>query len=51
MERARLLLETTDMAITDVAFETGYQSPAHFARLFRRRYGMTPTAYRRERNT
>ena len=51
MERARLLLETTNLAITDVAFETGYQSPAHFARLFRRHYGMTPTAYRRERNT
>jgi len=50
MERARVLLETTDLAITDVAFETGYQSPAHFARLFRRHYGMTPTAYRRERN-
>ena len=51
MERARVLLETTNLAITDVAFETGYQSPAHFARLFRRHYGMTPTAYRRERNT
>ena len=51
MERACVLLETTDMAITEVAFETGYQAPAHFARLFRRHYGMTPTAYRRERNT
>ena len=51
MERARVLLKTTNLAITDVAFETGYQSPAHFARLFRRHYGMTPTAYRRERNT
>ena len=51
LERASILLKTTNLAITDVAFETGYQSPAHFARLFRRHYGMTPTAYRRERNT
>ena len=50
LERACVLLETTNLAVTDVAFETGYQSPAHFARLFRRHYGMTPTAYRRERN-
>ena len=51
LERARVLLETTNLAITEVAFEIGYHSPGHFARLFRRSYGMTPTAYRRERNT
>jgi len=50
MERALALLETTDLSITDVAFESGYQSPGHFATLFRRNYGLTPTAYRRERN-
>lgn len=51
LERACVLLETTNLAITEVAFEIGYHSPGHFARLFRRSYGMTPTAYRRERNT
>jgi AraC family transcriptional regulator len=51
LERACVLLETTNLAITDVAFETGYQSPAHFARLFRRHYGLTPTAYRRKART
>ena len=50
MERARVLLKTTNLTITDVAFETGYQSSGHFASIFRRHYGMTPTAYRRERN-
>ena len=51
LERACVLLNTTNLAITDVAFETGYQSPAHFARLFRRHYGMTPTAFRCEART
>jgi len=51
LQRACVLLETTNLAITDVAFETGYQSPAHFARLFRRHYGLTPTAYRRKART
>ena len=51
MERARVLLKTTNLTITDVAFETGYQSSGHFASIFRRHYGMTPTAYRRERKS
>jgi len=51
LERACALLETTDLSITEVAFETGYQSPGYFASFFRRNYGLTPTAYRRKART
>lgn len=51
LERACVLLETTNLSITDVALEIGYDAPGHFASLFRRHYGLTPTAYRREQNT
>jgi len=49
LERARELLETSDLAITEIAAQVGYEDPGHLARLFRRRFGTTPAIYRRER--
>lgn len=37
----------TRITITDVAFSWGFSSMAHFARVFRARYGMTPREYRK----
>jgi AraC-like DNA-binding protein len=36
-----------DRQISDIAFSWGFKSSAHFARVFRDRYGMTPREYRR----
>lgn len=33
-------------SITDIAFAWGFNSSAHFSRLFRERYGVSPTGYR-----
>ena len=49
LERARVLLETTDLPVTAVAAEVGYDDTGYFGRAFRREYGFTPTGYRRER--
>ena len=47
MERAKFLLETTDMAVGMLADVCGYESELHFMRQFRQREGMTPTEYRK----
>lgn len=47
MEHAQSLLAATPLPITQVAFQCGYETPAHFALAFRRFTGMTPSAYRR----
>lgn len=49
LERARELLEHTDLAISDVAAQIGYDDPSYFARLFRGEVGVSPLRYRQKR--
>jgi transcriptional regulator GlxA family with amidase domain len=46
LEEAKQLLETTDFAIDAVANEVGYEDSSFFRRLFRRKVGLSPHAYR-----
>lgn len=46
IEHAMRLLAVPDASITAIAVKVGFWSPSHFARLFRRRTGMTPSQYR-----
>jgi AraC-like DNA-binding protein len=45
---ARTLLSDPGAKIIDVAMASGYGSPEHFTRAFRRFTGVTPTIYRRD---
>ena len=47
LERAEVLLRTTFMSIKEVMMESGLQPVSHFNQYFKRRYGMTPSAYRK----
>jgi AraC family transcriptional regulator len=47
MSKARLLLRETNRSIIDVGLAVGYSSPSHFAHVFRREVGVSPTDYRR----
>jgi AraC-like DNA-binding protein len=46
-ELARELLCDPSIKVIDIAFETGYQNPQHFARSFRQLSGVSPSSYRR----
>ncbi|ROZ79216.1 AraC family transcriptional regulator [Ramlibacter sp. WS9] len=46
IERATALLRDTDMAITDIAFQTGWESLGTFGRTFRDITGESPGAVR-----
>ncbi|WP_342587993.1 GlxA family transcriptional regulator [Pseudorhodoplanes sinuspersici] len=48
IEEAKQILETTTIAVEDVAREVGYDDVASFRRLFRRLAGMSPGEYRRK---
>lgn len=49
LEAARHLLTSTDDTVRAVAHQSGYDSPSHFARIFKTRYGVSPEEYRRTR--
>lgn len=46
MERARYLLQTTFLSVTEITRIIGAQDDSHFVRAFKRAYGETPTLYR-----
>jgi AraC family transcriptional regulator len=49
LERARELLDASDLTVAEVAVRVGFRSQSHFGQVFRAATGATPTAYRRAR--
>lgn len=47
LEEAKQMLETADCPVEEIAAEVGYEDASFFRRLFRRKVGITPSAYRR----
>src|SRR4026209_3029817 len=47
LTRAEKMLRTTFLSIKQILKQVGIASNAHFVHDFRRKYGTTPTAYRR----
>ena len=45
---ARIMLETTDTLVTDIAAATGFCDHAHFIKTFKRIVGTTPSHYRKQ---
>ncbi|OQP59374.1 helix-turn-helix domain-containing protein [Niastella populi] len=48
LEKAKQLLLTTDMSVTDITYEIGYSHVTHFTTLFKKELGMPPTEWRKQ---
>jgi transcriptional regulator GlxA family with amidase domain len=46
VEEAKQLLESSESVVDDIASAVGYEDPAFFRQLFKRRTGVTPARYR-----
>lgn len=45
-QKAGELLKTTKLSISEIAMYVGYSDSNYFVKVFKKRYGMTPSAYR-----
>ncbi|MEM9487117.1 MAG: AraC family transcriptional regulator [Cyanobacteria bacterium P01_F01_bin.116] len=45
MEKARQLLQTTDLSVSEVAYAVGFSNRSYFAAAFRRKFNINPKAY------
>lgn len=50
LERASRLLQIQGKAVSDIAFECGFDSVSHFDKAFKKQFGKTPTVFRNELN-
>jgi transcriptional regulator GlxA family with amidase domain len=50
LSRAKYLLDSTNLSINEIAFQTGFESVYYFSKLFKKRNGRSPKFYRQGRN-
>lgn len=48
LEKAKELLTITELAISEIAYEIGFQDALYFTRLFKKKIGVSPSKYRVE---
>ncbi len=51
MEKAKSLLETTQIPISSISSAVGYEDPLAFSRIFKRYSGLSPTDYRENKKS
>lgn len=47
---ARILLETTNLSVLDIAANVGFSSLGHFTKVFKNQYSIPPASYRKQWN-
>lgn len=50
-DRAKVLLQNQDYKAADVAAAVGYSSAEYFSRIFRKKTGVTPAVWQKDRNS
>ncbi|OEK07333.1 transcriptional regulator [Flavivirga aquatica] len=45
IEKAKELLENSDLNVTEITYRIGINSRSYFSKIFKKRYGITPKAY------
>ena len=51
LKKAALLIKNTEKKINTISYETGFHNVDYFCRAFKKSYNMTPTEYRKSKNS
>ncbi|MDO6602846.1 substrate-binding domain-containing protein [Arenibacter palladensis] len=46
LDKAKQLLEKTDLTVSEIAYKTGFSSPNYFSTVFKKKYGAPPNSIR-----
>jgi AraC family transcriptional regulator, exoenzyme S synthesis regulatory protein ExsA len=46
LEHSASLLQTTDLSVTQIMFECGFEELSHFSKAFKEKFGLSPSVYR-----
>jgi AraC-like DNA-binding protein len=46
LEKSKVMLKETELLVSEIAYEVGYNQAAYFTRLFKQYYGQSPKEYR-----
>lgn len=49
LQQAKILLETSSLNISEIAYQVGFNDPAYFTRAFKKQYGRTPKSISNEK--
>lgn len=47
LERAEILIKTTDLNISQIAYHIGYTSLSYFSKIYKEKYGISPSKYKK----
>ncbi|NRF41490.1 substrate-binding domain-containing protein [Pedobacter foliorum] len=50
LKKAKYLLNNEEYSISEITYMVGISSPTYFSTIFKNKYGMTPTEYKKTRN-
>jgi len=50
MQKAKHLLLNEDLSISEISYKVGFSSPAYFATVFKSKFGVTPKAFKENKN-
>lgn len=48
LEKALLLLKTSDKSISEITFDCGFKNVSHFSRIFKEKFNLSPSKFRSE---
>ncbi len=46
LDKAKDMIESTVMPVSDICYSLGFENPTHFSRIFKNRFGKSPSDYR-----